>query len=71
MTSPWGVFGDKGRSPCAMRPGRGGPAGEPKAEPTNDLLLFPDKNVVDLLPVWGDARCRDSPGFAISRHFAD
>jgi hypothetical protein len=37
----------------------------------NDLLLFPYKNVVDLLPVWGDARCRDSPGLAISRHFAD
>jgi hypothetical protein len=33
--------------------------------------LFPDKNVVDLLPVWGDARRRDDPGFAISRHFAD
>jgi hypothetical protein len=70
MTSPWGVFGDEGGAPAPCAPAVAAPLVSRKLK-TNDLLLFPDKNVVDLLPVWGDARCRDSPGFAISRHFAD
>ena len=38
---------------------------------TQRLLLFPDKDDVDRLPVWGDTTDRGGPGLAVRRHFAD